>query len=170
MNAPELPEETSKVEDLSAWIDGELSQDTMEKLGRDVARDPELHAEATRLKAAWDLLDHLPRPAANPALTNRTMAMLQVRETATQSIESITQFAPVEPHRATLSILWWALLAILVIGGYGVTRKLMARPISNPVDSRFIWLDVASVAPEFRGDLEFLQWLAQPGRFGSPPP
>jgi len=29
---------------------------------------------------------------------------------------------------------------------------------------------MASVAPEFRGDLEFLRWLAQPGRFGSDMP
>jgi anti-sigma factor RsiW len=170
MNAPELPEETSKVEDLSAWIDGELSNDTMEKLDREVAHDPELRAEATRLKAAWDLLDHLPKPVASPDLTNRTMAMLQICETTTQRFEPTTHFTSVGPRDLFQFAAWWALLALLVIVGFGIARTLEARQVANTDQSRFLWLDMAAVAPEFRGDIEFLKWLAQPGRFGSDNP
>ena len=170
MNAPELPEETSKVEDLSAWIDGELPRDSMEKLEHDVAHDPKLRAEATRLKAAWDLLDHLPKPVASHDLTNRTMAMLQICDTTTQRFEPSSQFASVKPRGILQLALWWALLAFLVVGGYGIARTLDTQRFSHPAQSRFLWLDMASVAPEFRGDLEFLRWLAQPSRFGSDMP
>jgi anti-sigma factor RsiW len=128
MNAPELPEETSKVEDLSAWIDGELTRDSMEKLEHDVAHDPKLRAEATRLKAAWDLLDHLPKPVASHDLTNRTMAMLQICDTTTQRFEPSSQFASVKPRGILQLGLWWALLAFLVVGGYGIARYAMFSP------------------------------------------
>jgi hypothetical protein len=98
------------------------------------------------------------------------MALLQICDTTTQRFEPSSQFASVKPRGILQLGLWWALLAFLVVGGYGIARTLDTQCFPHPAQSRFLWLDMASVAPEFRGDLEFLRWLAQPGRFGSDMP
>jgi len=162
--AVEKPEETTKVEKISAWIDGEL---TTEALGQ----DPKFRKEAQETKAAWDLLDHLPKPENNPALTNRTMSLLQLRDIQpTSPGANIT--SPKIANSAFLPMMgWWAGLIIVFAASFGISNYLISPyRLSNQGDAKYLWLNAASVPVEYRQDTEFLKWLVAPERFGNPKP
>lgn len=162
--AAENPDETTKAEKISAWIDGEL---TTEALGH----DPKFRQEAQETKAAWDLLDHLPKPEKNPALTNRTMALLQLRDTQPTTIEANITPSKVAKSAFLPMVGWWAALTIIFAISFRISDSLIAsNGKSHAAVARYLWLNAASVPVEYRHDIEFLKWLVGPERFGIPKP
>ncbi|MFM7114896.1 MAG: hypothetical protein ACKO26_27485 [Planctomycetota bacterium] len=167
MTSPD-PDAKSKAERISAWIDGELSEDAKDRFGEEMGKDPSLRLEADLTKAAWDLLNHLPKPEPNPSLTQKTMTLLQFGELG---VASNTSAKKAGQSAIVMIGLWWTGLAMLLLGSFFATRA-MTGIHSRTTDAQepFFWLDTASVRPEIRSDTEFLKWLAAPDRFGSPEP
>jgi len=160
--APEKPEETTKFEKISAWIDGEL---TIEALGQ----DPKFRLEAQETKAAWELLDHLPKPENNPALTNKTMALLQLRDIQPTNPGSDITASNLAKSAFLQMAGWWTALTIIFAISFGISSFLIS-PYSQPHLTKYLWLNSASVPLEYRQDTEFLKWLVAPERFGNPKP
>lgn len=168
---PEIPDENSREEKISAWIDSNLTPEADSQFTEDLGRNPLLRQEARETKAAWDLLDHLPRPQNNPMLTQRTMVLLQLGDTTTQK-------APTHPAGETAfvstfipMVAWWSFLALVFGLSFWCAKSVIA-PVGHAGSgtSRFHWLNAATVPPEYRGDTDFLQWLTAPERFGAASP
>lgn len=63
-------------ENLVAYLDGELDDDTARAIEARINVDPDVRAEADALKQAWEMLDFLPRPEPSSNFTHRTMERL----------------------------------------------------------------------------------------------
>jgi len=167
MTAPD-PDETSKAERISAWIDGELSEDANDRFKEEMCQDPSLKLEADLTKAAWDLLNQLPKPEPNPSLTQKTMTLLQFGELGIGTDTSAKQAG-----QSAIFLIgsWWTALAMLLLASFFATRAMTGiHSRTTTAKEPFFWLDTAGVRPEIRSDTEFLKWLAAPDRFGSPEP
>src|SRR5262245_23411227 len=124
-------------DDLVAYLDGELDEDTARQLEAKLSLDPEAGAEADALEQTWGLLDYLPRPEPSPSLTHRTLERLAV---GTSSIQR-------SAASRWLVRLGWA-AAVLVAIGAG------------------LWI-ASVLWPARQGeDAEFLHALGQPELFG----
>src|SRR5580658_8768643 len=67
------------IEQLSAYLDGELDADARQQVEQLLARDPQARIELQRLERAWELLDGLPRIELEPSFTQTTVEMIAVR-------------------------------------------------------------------------------------------
>src|SRR5690606_23799397 len=65
---------------LTAYLDGELSDDARWRSERRLAEDPALHHRFVRLQQAWAMLEDLPQPQASPQLTESTLTMVAQRQ------------------------------------------------------------------------------------------
>src|SRR5438309_610967 len=68
------------VDQLSAFLDGELDADTRRNVEELLATNVEARTELKRLEQAWDFLDELPRSEVAPSFTQTTVAMIALRE------------------------------------------------------------------------------------------
>src|SRR5438132_9195982 len=93
-------------DDLVAYLDGELDEDSARQLEAKLTLDPEARAEADALEQTWGLLDYLPRPEPSPSFTHRTLERLAVRT------------SPVQKSAASrwLAGLGWAAAVLLALG------------------------------------------------------
>src|SRR5215510_9110948 len=69
-------------ENLTAYLDGELDEESARQLEAKLSIDDEARAEADALQQAWGMLDYLPRPEPSSSFTHRTLERLAV-QTAT---------------------------------------------------------------------------------------
>src|SRR5438132_13136828 len=93
-------------DDLVAYLDGELDEDSARQLEAKLTLDPEARADADALQQTWGLLDYLPRPEPSPSFTHRTLERLAVRT------------SPVRKSAAArwLVGLGWAAAVLLALG------------------------------------------------------
>lgn len=66
-------------ENLVAYLDGELDEETARAIEARINVDPDVRAEADALKQAWEMLDFLPRPEPSSSFTHRTMERLTLQ-------------------------------------------------------------------------------------------
>lgn len=71
--------ESDAVDQLVAYLDGELSEAEAEQVERRLAQDSEYRGQLQRLQQSWDMLDYLPRANVGPAFTKTTVEMVAVR-------------------------------------------------------------------------------------------
>ncbi len=72
---------TEQRENLIAYIDGELEQETMRDIEKTLADNPVATHEVDVLKKTWSMLDYLERPEASEKLIEQTLTSIQVYRT-----------------------------------------------------------------------------------------
>ncbi|MEM9943419.1 MAG: hypothetical protein AAF939_17785 [Planctomycetota bacterium] len=64
------------LEELTAYLDGELSQEEVDRIERRLGEDPDYRAEMKSLQATWDVLDALPATEPGNSFTKTTMEII----------------------------------------------------------------------------------------------
>src|SRR5437870_1212816 len=98
---------------LTAYLDGELDEETAQALEAKLSQDPDARAEVEELKQAWTMLDYLPRPTPSTSFTHRTIEKLAVEKRPVD-----TGKMPAARHGAWAAPLGWA-AAVLVAASLG---------------------------------------------------
>ena len=70
------PEAETVIEELTAYLDGELDEATQLDVENRLGEDPEYLGELNSLQRTWDTLDHLPMVDAGKNFTQTTMEMI----------------------------------------------------------------------------------------------
>lgn len=112
---------TEQRNDLVAYLDGELEDDSAREIEGVLAASEVARHEIEMLGRTWDLLDVLPRESASAEFTARTMATIQVGERATPQAW--------QPYvRRSLIVLGWTTtLAATVVIGYTLGNRWTPR-------------------------------------------
>jgi anti-sigma factor RsiW len=77
-------------EELTAYLDGELSSEDRSRVEERLARDPAYRAELQRMQRAWDMLEKLPRATVDDSFARTTIEMVAIAaadEVRTQALE-----------------------------------------------------------------------------------
>ncbi len=103
-------------ENLTAYLDGELDEETAQALEAKINLDPGARKEVDALKQAWGMLDFLPRPQPSSGFTNRTMERL--------SMEKMGQALQTGKMRSRRVFFWSRVLGwtagVVIAAGLGV--------------------------------------------------
>lgn len=151
-------------EALTAYLDGELDDETEQALETRLSQDPNLRAELDALRQTWGLLDYLPKPAASSDFTHRTLDRLSLEGRSTQSA-SIRRGWPVRRIAVwTVAALLALFVGVAASSGY---RRYVEPPI-DPDEAIVRRLRLLERLPQFETveDIEFLKALDTPELFG----
>ena len=137
-----MPENTSFSDDaeqlneqLSAYIDGELSPEETIVLEQRLAADEKLRKRLAGLKKNWGLLESLPRENVSSRFTASTVEMVAIRATANNSLDTSTAIGWASRNPRWLFILAAALLAGFL--GYMATRVITnTSPVNGLIENR----------------------------------
>ena len=113
----------SVIEELTAYLDGELDQETMQDVEMRLGKDPAYLAKMQSLQKTWDLLDCLPTTEPGTSFTKTTMELV-VGE-AVKSEKRRRNHGWAWPGRIAIML---ALPALLFATAFGVMRKLQNEP------------------------------------------
>ena len=93
--------EFDMIEELSAYLDGELDEASVQRVEKRLADDAGYLAEMQSLQQTWDMLDQIPVTEPNRSFTKTTMEMVvgQARQ------ESKRQFSWFWPARIMAGLL-----------------------------------------------------------------
>src|SRR5687768_4743899 len=163
---PKLSDEDR--ENLVAYLDGELDDETAHALEVKLSLDPNARAEADSLRQVWELLDYLPRTDASPTFTHRTLE----RVAAVQTSRVSTTLATGRRHwRAGAA--WAAAVAAAAAVGFGAARLLAPGsppPVDPAAEEKQLVRDLRAVDNlhhyQHIDDIEFLRALDHPDLFG----
>ena len=154
-------------ENLTAYLDGELDQQTSQALEAKINLDPEARKEVEALKQAWGMLDYLPQPQPAARFTHRTMERL--------SLEKMGQTVRMSRSRAALWLraVGWAAAIVAAAGvGLGAGQLFFSKaPDGADADEPLVrhlrilenWRHYENIE-----DLDFLRALDHPDLFGNP--
>jgi len=159
-------------EQLSAYIDGELSPEETVVLEQRLAADEKLRKRLAGLKNNWGLLESLPRENVSSRFTASTVEMVAIRATANNSLDTSTAIDWASRNPRWLFILAAALLAGFF--GYVVTRVITnTSPVNGLIENRnallIKHLNFLEHFPEYQltDDINFLTKLYQMEYFSS---
>jgi anti-sigma factor RsiW len=114
--------------DLTAYLDGELDEETSQAFEARLSRDPKLRAEADSLKRTWEMLDYLPRPEPPNNFTQRTLERLAIRNTSKAVAVPKRRWAWLAPAG------WAAAMVAAMVGGLLAAQQLW--PVPAVVDQK----------------------------------
>jgi hypothetical protein len=163
---PAEPTSEHKIDDLAAYLDGELSHEETLALETRLATDPGLRRELGQLQKTWDMLDVLPRAKADETFSTTTMSLaadLLTKEAASKSGKS---WAP--PMGAIIAGI---LLALLGLGaGYCAVDRVVQAPkreMERDLHLLSHFVTYSRLSENYLGDknLEFLHFLQSSGLF-----
>jgi len=168
MTEPTNPERErptpEQAEELVAYLDGELDETTAQQVEARLNTDPAARQESEALQAAWDLLDHLPRPEPSPDFTHRTLENVQVKADTARLQARRRAWTRWRPRLVAAG--WAAAVLVAFLAGY--VGFLALRP-ADPSDhdlARDLSLIENQRLYEFVDDLGFLRQLDTPALFG----
>jgi hypothetical protein len=118
------PEQPDVTEELSAYLDGELTPSERSRIEQRLGQDAAYREELQRLERAWDLLDRLPRADVGEAFTRTTIEMVAVAAS-----EDLATALAAEPKRRRRQ--WLVAAGFLVAasaGGLVIGRTLWPDP------------------------------------------
>lgn len=148
---------------LTAYLDGELDEETAQALEAKLSQDPAARAEVDALKQAWTMLDYLPRPSPSTTFTHRTMERLSLEKRPVE-----TGKMPAARANSWLGTIGWA-AAVLVAAsaGWFASTRLGQRP-ADPDETLVRQLQIIEKwrAYELVDDVSFLRDLDHPDLFG----
>jgi anti-sigma factor RsiW len=169
---PDDPTGPTPIEELVAYLDGELDDQRTEAVEAQIGLNPSVRQEAEALRRTWDLLDYLPRPQPRADFTNRTLSRLDLAE--------LSRSAPRRPAprpRARRWLVGAGVAAALVLAGLaGYTGRALLVP-AKPAAPSLTADEEAQLLADLRvidrlheyqqvEDIEYLRGLADPDRFG----
>ncbi|MDG1875494.1 MAG: hypothetical protein P8J27_16400 [Mariniblastus sp.] len=109
------------IEELTAYLDGELEQDAIERVENRLGSDPDYRAQMQSLQQTWDLLDRLPETPLKTSFTQATMKMVVGHEAKASS--SVPSW--VWPLRISIIL---SIPVFLFAGSYGMVRNWQTAP------------------------------------------
>lgn len=150
---------------LTAYLDGELDEETAHTLEAKLSQDPEARAEVEALRQAWGMLDYLPRASPSTTFTHRTMELLSLERRP--AVE--TGRMPLKRRGWPGRLAWTAAVLLAAVAGYWASTALLA-PSTPDVDEPLVrqlrlierWRDYETI-----DDIEFLKGLDDPDLFGA---
>jgi anti-sigma factor RsiW len=150
-------------ENLVAYFDGELDEESARTLEAKLNLDPQTRAEADALQATWSLLDYLPRTEPSASFTHRTLEKLALQT------RPLSRSDP----RRWLPVLGWAAAILLAAGaGFAAARWLWQPRLPANLDDQLVRhlrvIDNVHLYEQV-DDLDFLRSLDQPDLFGEEP-
>ena len=161
MNVEPRPLEHAEpeLEQLVAYLDGELEAEAAREVERRLAADAAYRQRLNRLQQTWDLLDHLPKATIEPAFTQSTVAMVVVQ--AADDVERLKS-----AHSRRQRFAWAGGLALATsafLAGYGGWSRVGDR------ENRRLLRDLPVIERigEYRyvDTVEFLRTLDREGLF-----
>ena len=151
--------QSSDIEELTAYLDGELGPEALQQVEQRLVADPAYLAEMQSLQRTWDLLDEVPMTEPGVSFTQTTMEMV-VGE-ATQDARKRTKRSWVWPMRvavlATVPIVLFATAFALTRSFQTETDRLLVQDLS-----------VIESYPKYSvvdNNIEFLNQLVSRGLF-----
>lgn len=176
MAEPERPADPP-AEDLVAYLDGELDEQSTQAVESRLTQDAALRDEANALKRTWDLLDYLPKHEPSPTFTTRTLDKLAALRPAGSATANRSRTATATaarqrrwPLRLAAVAAALALVAVgFAAGGWFSHSNPSAAP--EPADTEeqmardLRVLDNMHLLP-FADDMKFLKALDDPDLFG----
>lgn len=125
MNQPEsTPREEEVVEQLVAYLDGELGESQSARIEQRLSEDDQYRLRLQQLQRAWDLLDLLPRAEVGDEFTQTAVAVVAVNATAdVRQQRRANQFRTVVRW---LAVVFAGLLAVVI--GFRTVHQRLDRP------------------------------------------
>jgi hypothetical protein len=112
-------------DNLVAYLDGELEEDTTQYIDQVLAKSEVARHEVEALARTWELLDLLPKPNATETFTERTLTTLRVSEVRT-NVADQPWFAYV--RKGAVAVVWLAVLAASASLGFMITSRWIDNP------------------------------------------
>jgi hypothetical protein len=165
MSGPSQADRPELVDQLSAYLDGELDAETTRRIEELLATDPNVRMQLQRLEQAWDCLERLPRAEVEASFTQSTVEMIAVSAAEEVSQERV----PGSGRRLFSSLTLLSGLALLA--GFalaaGLGFLLVWRLEPRPNDELVRDLPILENLEAYRqvGSMEFLQALSRQGLF-----
>jgi len=155
----DAPGEGTIVEELVAYLDGELDTESNRRIERQLSRDLTLRQQLRELQQSWDLLDHLPRADVDESFTQSTVAMVALR-----AADEVRLAETSDTRRGRYVWLAAAVSAALAfVAAFGVTRWWANRSTRQLLQD----LPVIENIDEYRyaESIEFLRMMEKEGLF-----
>jgi anti-sigma factor RsiW len=152
---------------LSAYLDGELDEESTRQVEVRMSLEPDLRHEYDTLRQTWGLLDYLPRAAPSIDFTNRTLERL--------THETLTVPAPTWIGRVFRRVpaagLAWSLGLLLALGaglwvGNSVVWPRVSETENDDALARHLRVVERWRLYQAADDIEFVRQLDQPDLFG----
>lgn len=150
--------------DLVAYLDGELPEAESRAIATKLTQSLSARREIEVLQKTWEMLEHLPRPRASEAFTQRTLTEADRLSVAGDKIADAASRA----LRRAL-VMGLCVLASLACFGVGLVLTRWAWP--DPTSRLTRDLSIAEHLDEYRevGTLEFLERLDSSPEFANDP-
>ena len=110
-NSPE------ELDDLVAYLDGELDHDSTQRIERRMGQDLAFRQRLQQMRRAWDLLDVLPRAQAGESFARTTVEIVALR--ASQEVQQQVE------SKQRRNVLTWVLSAAVIAAS-------AESPVPNP--------------------------------------
>ena len=88
MNMDDSSDDLERVEELTAYLDGELDEKALRRVEQRLKSDPTYLAEMQALQKTWDLLDFLPQSEPTTSFTKTTMEMVVQESSRATNVSS----------------------------------------------------------------------------------
>ncbi len=158
-----MPPNPEQLEQIVAYLDGELSPEESAQVERQLAADETFRQELQGAERAWTALDQLPLAAVGDEFSRTTMEM--VVDAARNDVQAKTMALPVQQRRSKLTTALLGLMAVLL-------GALAVRVVANSPNRRLIAdlpvIQNVDIYTQFR-DIEFLRQLERGLDEASPP-
>ena len=158
-NENDAPGEGTIVEELVAYLDGELDTESNRRIERQLSRDVTLRQQLRDLQQSWDLLDHLPRADVDESFTQSTVAIVALR-----AADEVQQVETADRRRGRRTLTGAAICAVLAfVAAFGVTRWWTSRANRQLLQD----LPVIENIDEYRyaESIDFLRAMEKEGLF-----
>lgn len=145
---------------LVAYLDGELGEHESRAIATKLTQSVTARREIEMLQKTWEMLEHLPRPRASEAFTQRTLSEVDRLSSAGGKIAT----AASRTLRRALAVGLCVLASLVCFGaGLALTRRVWPDPTSRLARD----LSIAERLDEYRdvGTLEFLERLDRSPEF-----
>ena len=148
-------DQSSQLEEIVAYLDGELSPQESAQVERRLASDETYRQKLQSLQRAWAALDELPAATVDDKFSQTTMEM--VVESARSDVEQQTQALPMQRRKQRLSTMLLATTAILL--GALCFRLLWENP-NRALVADLPVIQYIDIYSQFH-DVDFLRQLRQ---------
>lgn len=114
---PDQPLDSADFEELTAYLDGELSATEMQAVEKRLAVDHVYRTELQRLQKTWDVLDRLPRSESSSTFTKSTIEMV---------VQDATREVRVKKQRSSAWLWRAAAIAAVPLGSFIICQNVVA--------------------------------------------
>lgn len=143
-------------EDLVAYLDRECDEEKSKEIDHLLASNEVARREVDRLSQVYDLLDHLPRPAASTDFSNETMKTVEALKPVQRDVPADFKrhVTPWIPLAKTVALSFVCTLGGLFAGQFAFADRS---------DELLADLDAIEQVEAYRavGDVEFIDWISR---------